>query len=356
MQINNILNEYVFPLKETLESVIIGQREVLKRIVMALFGVGQRDFNSDGSRYLSCQHCLLEGGTGTGKTLTIKVLSRLLSGESKRVQGIPDALPSDLSGCEMILLTGDTKTIKGPVFCNILLADEINRFPPKAQAGFIEALAEGSVTIGHDTYKLNQPFFCLATQNPTEQKGTSKLNEAISDRFTYKLVMRESTESEKIDILKKTHSFNLSSLSPLISNEKICEIREFLFDKTYVSDSTRRYCARLIHAINHPKEFGLFSEELDVITTDPLFKQKPALNDRSLIQLEGAAMMEAIMQQRDYVTPYDVAAVAPDVFRVRLITFDSSLHMLLSSFPDKYQTETQLVDNLISQTLNRVGL
>jgi MoxR-like ATPase len=129
-----------------------------------------------------------------------------------------------------------------------------------------------------------------------------------------------------------------------------------LFEHTYVSDNTRKYCARLLHAINHPEDFGLFKDELKVLGTDPLFKQRPALNDRAMLHLEGAAMMEAVMNGRDYVTPHDVVAVAPDVFRVRTIVFDSSLHLLTSTYPEKYLTETRLIDHLISETLNKVGL
>lgn len=354
MKFSEILEKRIFPLQEAIESIIVGQRYVIKRVVMALFAVGQRDFYSDGTKFLGTGHVLCEGPTGTGKSVMCKVLSRLLSGNNKRVSGLPDALASDITGCEIILLNGNTKTVQGPLFCNIMLADEINRFPPKAQNAFIEALAEGSVTIGNETYRLGQPFFCLATQNPTEQKGTSRIQEALADRFMFKLVMRETTEDEKVKIAKKTHDFDLSALRQIVSSEEVCQIRETLFDNLYVSDSTRRYCARLIHGINHPREFGLFKEELGVLGSDPLFKQKPPLNDRSMLHLEGAAMMEAVMNGRDYVTPRDVAAVAPDVFRVRLIVFDSSLHLLISSYPDKYQYETQLVDYLVGEAVRKV--
>lgn len=356
MKISQYLDNYIIPLRDSLESIIVGQRHVINRVVMALFAVGQRDFFADGTRFLGTGHVLCEGGTGTGKTVLCKSLARLLTGNNKRVSGLPDALASDITGCEIILLNGNTKTIQGPLFCNVMLADEINRFPPKAQNAFIEALAEGSVTIGNETYKLEQPFFCLATQNPTEQKGTSRIQEALADRFMFKLVMRETTEAEKIEIAKRTHNFDLSALKQIINNEKVCEVRKDLFDHTYVSDHTRRYCARLIHAINHPQDLGMYKEELEVVGTDPLFKQKPALNDRAMLHLEGAAMMQAVMNDRDYVTPYDVAAVALDVFRVRLIPFDSSLHLLISTYPHKYQTETQLVDCLLAEALNKVGI
>jgi MoxR-like ATPase len=354
MKFSKILEEKIFPLEEAIQNIIVGQRNVIRRVVMALFAVGQRDFYSDGNKFLGTGHILCEGPTGTGKTILCKCLARLLAGNNKRVSGLPDALASDITGCEIILLNGNTKTVQGPLFCNIILADEINRFPPKAQNAFIEALAEGCVTIGNDTYKLQQPFFCLATQNPTEQKGTSRIQEALADRFMFKLVMRETTEAEKVKIAKKTHNFDLSSLRQIVTSEEVCESRSILFDEMYVSDRTRKYCARLIHGINHPEEFGIFKDELEVIGNDPLFKQKPALNDRAMLHLEGAAMMEAVMCGRDYVIPHDIAAVAADVFRVRLIVFDSSLHLLTSSFPEKYQTETQLVNYLIDEAVKKV--
>ena len=356
MKFDNLISDYVFPLRDALETIIVGQKHVIKRVVMALFAVGQRDFFADGTKFLGTGHVLCEGGVGTGKTVMCKSLARLLAGNNKRVSGLPDALASDITGCEIILLNGNTKVVQGPLFCNVILADEINRFPPKAQTAFIEALAEGSVTIGNETYRLEQPFFCLATQNPTEQKGTSRIQEALADRFMFKLVMRETTEEEKVEIAKKTHNFDLSALKQIVNSEIVCDIRSKLFENTYVSDSTRRYCARVLHSINHPKEFGLFEDELKVLGTDPLFKQRPALNDRAMLHLEGAAMMEAVMNGRDYVTPHDVVAVALDVFRVRLIVFDSSLHLLTSTYPEKYLTETNLIDHLISETLNKVGL
>lgn len=356
MKFDNMIADYVFPLRDALETIIVGQKHVIKRVVMALFAVGQRDFFADGTKFLGTGHVLCEGGTGTGKTVLCKSLARLLSGNNKRVSGMPDSLASDITGCEIILLNGTTKTVRGPLFCNVILADEINRFPPKAQTAFIEALAEGSVTIGNDTYRLEQPFFCLATQNPTEQKGTSRIQEALADRFMFKLIMRETTEEEKVEIARKTHNFDLSALKQIVDSQIVCDIRNSLFEHTYVSDATRRYCARLLHSINHPTLFGLFEDELKTLGSDPLFKQKPALNDRAMLHLEGAAMMEAVMNGRDYVTPYDVVSVAPDVFRVRLIIFDSSLHLLTSTYPEKYLTETRLIDHLINETLNKVGM
>lgn len=353
---SELLEKRVLPLQDTLEQIIVGQKNVIRRVVMSLFAVGQRDFHSDGTRFLGTGHVLCEGSTGTGKTVLCKALSRLLAGNNKRVSGMPDALASDITGCEIILLNGSTKLVQGPLFCNIILADEINRFPPKAQNAFIEALAEGTVTIANETARLQQPFFCLATQNPTEQRGTSRVQEALSDRFMFKLVMKETTEAEKIEIAKKTHHFDTSCLKQLITTEEVYETREYFFDNTFVSDHVRRYCARLLYAINHPEEFGLFQDERKELGSGDIFKQKPPLNDRGMLHLEGAAMMEAVMNKRNYVTPFDVYSVAPDVFRTRLMVADAALHLLLDSYPDKYRSETQLVDYLIKEALVSVKI
>lgn len=352
MNIPDLVATRVRPIQESLEKIMVGQRQVIRRVTMALFAVGQRDFFADGSRFLGTGHVLCEGGVGTGKTVLCKSLSRLLSGNNKRVSGMPDALASDITGCEIILLTGDTKTVQGPLFCNVMLADEINRFPPKAQNAFIEALAEGAVTIANETYRLEQPFFCLATQNPTEQKGTSRLQEAISDRFMFKLVMKETTEQEKIEIARKTHHFDLSNLRQVITPDEVYEAREYFFDNTYVSDEVRRYMARILHAFNHPDEFDLFKKELTLLMGDNIFKQRPALNDRAMLHLEGAAMMEAVMQNREHVLPVDVAAVAGDVLRARLLLAESSLHLLHEIHPGK--TETEMVEHFINEALAKV--
>jgi len=352
-----LIDKRVLPLQEALEKVIVGQRQVIRRVVMALFAVGQRDFfTKDGSRFLGTGHVLCEGSVGTGKTVLCKTLSRLLAGNNKRVSGLPDALASDITGCEIILLDGSVKTVQGPLFCNIMLADEINRFPPKAQNAFIEALAEGCVTIGNETFRLQQPFFCLATQNPTEQKGTSRMQEALSDRFMFKVIMKETTEEEKCRIAEVTHHFDLTNIQQIITTDEVYEAREHFFDNTFVSEPIRHYCARLIYSLNHPREFDLFNEEFEVLGDDPVFKQKPALNDRAMLHLEGAAMMEAVMNRRDYVLPSDVKAVAKDVFRCRLMVLESSLHLLLDSYPKKYSSETELVDSLIGDALSEVAI
>lgn len=341
-------------IQNALEQIMVGQKQVIRRITSAIFAVGQRDFHADSSRFLGTGHVLCEGPTGTGKSSLCKALTILLGGNNKRVSGMPDALASDVTGCEMILLTGDTKTVHGPIFCNVLLADEINRFPPKAQNAFIEALAEGTVSIGDQTYKLKQPFFCLATQNPTEQKGTSRLQEALSDRFMFKLVMKETTNQEKVEIAARTHNFNFSHLKQLLTTEEVYEAREYFFDNTYVNKDIRYYCARLLEAFNHPEKYGIFTKAREVLSNEPIFKQKPALNDRAMLHLEGAAMMEAVMNYRDYVIPTDVTDVLHDVLRARLMFSESSLQVLRDLY--HVYSETELIDTFITEVIDNVCL
>jgi MoxR-like ATPase len=348
-----MLENRVLPLQAAIERVMVGQKHVIRRIVMALFSVGQRDFFPDGSRFLGTGHVLCEGPTGSGKTVVCKSLSILLGGNNRRVSGMPDALASDITGCEIILLTGDTKTVKGPMFANVVLIDEVNRFPPKAQNAFIEALAEGAVTIGNETFRLQQPFFCLATQNPTEQRGTSKIQEALADRFMFKLVMQETSLEEKVEIAKLTHQFDSEDLKQVITTEQVCEAREFFFDNTYVSDDIRVYAATILHMVNHPDEYGVFKKELEVLNGNALFKQRPAVNDRAMIFLEGASMMEAVMAGRDYVLPADVRAVAPDVLRSRLLLSEYAFHTLSDLYPGL--SESDLVEKLLMELMQSLA-
>ena len=352
----DFLSNRILPIRNELQKVMVGQKNVIKRVVQALFAVGQRDLNiTERTRFLGTGHVLVDGPVGTGKTVLCKYLSIIISGDSKRVSGVPDNLTSDITGCEIILLTGKTQTVHGPIFCNVFLADEINRNSPKAQNAFIEALAEGTVTVGNQTYKLNQPFFCMATQNPTESQGANNIQEALRDRFMFKLIMGETMEEEKVEILQKTRSLDIKDLKPLITSEEINETRVFFFDNTYVSEAAAKVCAKLMTAINHPEKFGLFEKERKLVRQNHgrLFKQNPAVNDRASLHLEGAAMMEAAMNRRAYVLPKDVYNVAADVFRVRLMLEGSTLANLLDEFGDEYQTETEVVDYLLEELLEK---
>ncbi len=352
-------HEYYFsnvikPIEEGLSRIMVGQKTVIRRVTQGFFAVGQRDFNSSGIRFLGTGHSLCEGATGTGKTVLCKAMSCLLAGKNNRVQGVPDGVPSDITGCEIILLTGDTKTVKGPIFCNVLLADEINRWPPKVQAAFNQALAEGEVTIGGETYKLNKPFFCLATQNPTEQKGTSELAEALSDRFMFGLVTQETSDNEKIAIENRTRNFNPELFKPLVNSEQINEVREFFFDEDnfYVSDEAKACCVKVMNLANHPEEYNLFTEELSLLT-ERLFKQSPPVNDRAMLHLVGAAMMEAAWHRRAYILPKDVYNITADVLRIRLMLEESAVFTLLGKNDQRYRTKTELREYILGSIVQK---
>lgn len=355
-------HEYYFSkviklIEDGLTNVMVGQKPVIRRIVQGLFAVGQRDFDSSGTRFLGTGHVLCEGPTGTGKTVLCKAISCLLAGDNNRVQGVPDGVPSDISGCEIILLTGDTKTVKGPIFCNILLADEINRWPPKVQAAFNQALAEGEVTIGGQTYKLDKPFFCLATQNPTEQKGTYELQEALSDRFMYGLVTQETSDNEKLLIESRTRNFNPELFKSLVNSEQINETREFFFDKQnfYVSKEAKACCVKIMNLANHPEKYGLFTEEISLLT-ERLFKQSPPVNDRAMLHLVGATMMEAVWHRRAYILPRDVYNIATDVLRIRLILEESAVYTLLGESNSRYKTKTELREYILSSLVRKASI
>lgn len=352
------LSRVILPIENKLKEIMVGQDYIVRRVVQGLFAVGQRDLNAQtGENFWGSGHTLFEGAIGTGKTLLCKLISIFLAGDNNRVSGMPDALPSDITGCEIILLTGDSKTVRGPIFCNIILVDEINRFPPKAQTAFIEALAEGTVTIGEKTYQLDQPFFCLATQNPIEEVGTYRMQGALRDRFMFKLSTRETTIAEKVAIAQRTRQISYKKIEPIVNSLLVKEARYFFFDKEnfYVAPAISECCAKLIYAINHPLEYHLFEKEMKLLDTENIFKQKPAMNDRAVLHLEGAAMIEAAWHHRSYVLPSDVYNVAADVLRARIMINESHLHILTESNL-QYKTETDLCDYLIKELLSKVTL
>ena len=352
------LSRVILPIENKLKEIMVSQDYIVRRVVQGLFAVGQRDLNTQtGDNFWGSGHTIFEGAIGTGKTLLCKLFSKLFAGKNNRVSGIPDALASDIVGSDIILLTGDSKTVKGPIFCNVILVDEINRFTPKAQTAFIESLAEGTVTIGEKTYQLEQPFFCLATQNPIEEAGTYRMQGALRDRFMFKLTTRETTVAEKAAIAQRTRKISYKEINPIVNNILVKEARHFFFDADnfYVSPAISGCCAKLIHAVNHPTDYKLFEQEMKLLDTEKIFKQKTAMNDRAVLHLEGAAMIEAAWHRRSYVLPTDVYSVAADVLRARMMIEESNLHILIENSP-QYKTETELCDHLIKELLSGVTL
>jgi MoxR-like ATPase len=278
--------------------VIVGQREMIERVFMGLLCGG---------------HVLLEGAPGLAKTLTVNTLASALELEFKRVQFTPDLLPSDVLGTVIYNHQSGTFTNKrGPVFTNLLLADEINRAPAKVQSALLEAMAEHHVTIGDQSYPLPRPFLVLATQNPIEQEGTYNLPEAQLDRFMFKIKVDYPSASEELEIMAR---MGTSPEAPkptaqrVIGPADIEAVRKTL-DEIIVEDPVRRYIVDVVAATRRPGVAGL--AELEPFIA---FGASP----RATIALLLASRAHAFMRRRGYVSPEDVKAIAPDVLRHRII-------------------------------------
>jgi MoxR-like ATPase len=278
--------------------VIVGQRDMVERVFMGLLCGG---------------HVLLEGAPGLAKTLTVNTLARSLELEFKRVQFTPDLLPSDVLGTVIYNHQSGTFTNKrGPIFTNLLLADEINRAPAKVQSALLEAMAERHVTIGDQSYPLPRPFLVLATQNPIEQEGTYNLPEAQLDRFMFKIKVDYPSAAEELEIMARMGTSPEApkpEAQPVIGPADIESVRKTL-DEIIVEDPVRRYIVDVVAATRRPGVAGL--AELEPFID---FGASP----RATIALLLAARAHAFMRRRGYVSPEDVKAIAPDVLRHRII-------------------------------------
>lgn len=280
--------------------VVVGQKEMVEGIVMGLLTGG---------------HVLLEGVPGLAKTLTISSVSQAISLHFQRVQFTPDLLPSDLIGTMIFNpKSGEFSPKKGPIFTNILLADEINRAPAKVQSALLESMAEKQVTIGDTTYGLEKPFLVLATQNPLEQEGTYPLPEAQMDRFMFKIVVDYPNKGEELEIMNRMATDNTPSVNAVISKENLLRARE-MTDKIYVDDNVKTYIVDLVMATRSPSEYGMGQlENMIQVGASP----------RATISLMRASKAHAFIRGRGYVTAEDVKAVAYNVLRHRLIlTFEA---------------------------------
>ncbi len=275
--------------------VIVGQEHVLRRLLLSLL--------SDG-------HVLLEGVPGLAKTLMIRTLAKTLRCDFARVQFTPDLLPADLMGTKIYnQATAEFETRLGPIFTNILLADEINRAPPKVQSALLEAMQERSVTIGGESYRLPRPFLVLATQNPIEQEGTYPLPEAQVDRFMFKVNVGYPSEEEELEIIERHTSGEEIEVKPVLSPEDILQLQEYV-RRVYMAREVKEYIVRIAFATRNPSHFGL--EELS-----PYIQY--GASPRASIFLTLAAKANALFEGRGYVIPDDVKAVAEDVLNHRLI-------------------------------------
>lgn len=292
---------FIEDIRKELDKVIIGQRYMIDRLLVGLLTNG---------------HVLLEGVPGLAKTLTVSSLATVLNTAFQRIQFTPDLLPADLIGTLIYnQKEGDFFVKKGPIFANIILADEINRSPAKVQSALLEAMQEKQVTIGEETFKLDEPFLVLATQNPVEQEGTYPLPEAQVDRFMLKLKIDYPTEKEEIQIMRMQAKTGAKEvLNKVVDPKKILEARKTI-NEIYMDEKVEQYIVDLVFATRKPKNYNLDDLE-DLIS----FGASP----RASINLNLASRAHAFMEHRAYVTPEDVRTIAMDVLRHRIIpTFEA---------------------------------
>jgi MoxR-like ATPase len=282
-------------IRSQIGSVIVGQKSLVDRLLVAL---------------LCNQHVLIEGVPGLAKTLSVTTLARSIQASFQRIQFTPDLLPADLIGTLIYNpKDGDFTTRKGPIFANIILADEINRAPAKVQSALLEAMQERQVTIGDTTYPLEEPFMVLATQNPIEQEGTYPLPEAQVDRFMLKLKVTYPSKTEELEILRRmARSAPVVAVEPVLHPADILALRG-LTDEIYMDSKIEEYIVNLVEATRHPDQYGLPIGELIRYGASP----------RASIFLAIAARAQALIEGRGYVTPQDVKSVGMDVLRHRVI-------------------------------------
>ncbi len=298
--------------------VIVGQNYMVERLLIGLLSNG---------------HILLEGVPGLAKTLTVKTLSQTVKTKFQRIQFTPDLLPADLIGTLIYnQKEGVFTTKKGPIFSNLILADEINRSPAKVQSALLEAMQERQVTIGENTFLLEDPFLVLATQNPIEQEGTYPLPEAQVDRFMLKLSIGYPSKEEELEIIRRQTSRIIARANPVISPEEIIKARDVVRE-VYVDEKIERYVVDIVFATREPENYGL-NELKDLITY--------GASPRASIYLTHAAKAHAFLRRRGYVTPEDVRAIGMDVMR----------HRVILSY--EAEAEEMTSEDVIRKVLNRV--
>lgn len=288
-------SEFIRTFFSEVDKVIIGQRYMLERMLIGLLSNG---------------HILLEGVPGLAKTLAVTTLAKAINAEFRRIQFTPDLLPADLTGTQ-IYRASDSQfyTRKGPIFANIILADEINRAPAKVQSALLEAMQERQVSIGEQTHPLPSPFMVLATQNPIEQEGTYPLPEAQLDRFMLKLKIDYPNKVEERQILDRMAVTDKRfDTRPVINQTELAEVRAVI-DEIYIDEKIKDYIVDIVAATRQPEKYGLKLAGMINYGASP----------RATIYLAIAAKAHAFVQQRGYVTPQDVKSIGMDVLRHRVI-------------------------------------
>jgi MoxR-like ATPase len=302
------------------KKVIVGQDHLLERLIVALLARG---------------HILVEGVPGLAKTMAIKTLADAIGGDFKRIQFTPDLVPADLVGTRIYnQKTGEFNTSLGPVFTNLLLADEINRAPAKVQSALLEVMQERQVTIGRETHSVPNPFLVMATQNPIETEGTYALPEAQVDRFMLKVLVGYPSPTEEFVIVERMTGF-IEAVQKVLTTEQLLDLQKRAYSEVYVDSSLIEYAIRMVTATRQPKDFGL--KELEPYI---LFGASP----RASINLILTARALAFVRGRTYVLPQDVVDMAPDVLRHRLVPSYEALSDNVTS------------DDLLKQIFERIPI
>lgn len=282
-------------IKKEVSKVVVGQEKMIDGLLIALLCEG---------------HILIEGVPGLAKTTTVNALAKSLGLNFKRAQFTPDLLPSDILGAEIYDPQNNSfKIKKGPIFTNLLLADEINRAPAKVQSALLEVMQEKQVTLGDTTFKIDPPFFVMATQNPVEQEGVYQLPEAQLDRFMFKLVVDYNTKKEELEIARRISSGKFEEIEPVITHDDLIELKKAI-KEVHVDSEVEEYMIELVNATRNPSDYGL-SEIKDFIQ----FGASPRVS----IDMFKAVKAMAYLRGKDFVTPVDVAYIAKEIMRHRIV-------------------------------------
>ena len=311
---------FVSLITQGMNQTIVGQKHLVDSLLIALLANG---------------HVLLEGVPGLAKTLAINTLSKLIDAKFSRIQFTPDLLPADVIGTMVYSVKNERfETKKGPIFANFILADEINRAPAKVQSALLEAMQERQVTIGEQTFPLDNPFLVLATQNPIEQEGTYPLPEAQVDRFLMKVIIGYPTKEEEKQIVRQNIAAVKANVQALVKPEEILEIRKIV-EKIYIDEKIEKYIVDIVFATRFPSDYGL-----NDLTSIISFGASP----RASISMAIAARAYAFLRGRGYVIPEDVRAICHDVLRHRIgLSYEAEANNISA-------------DEVISEILDKVAV
>jgi MoxR-like ATPase len=314
------LYEKIELLQKEISKGVIGQEDMVNSILIGLLTNG---------------HILLEGVPGLAKTTTVKCVADAIDLNFKRVQFTPDLLPSDIIGTQIYdMKTGDFKIKKGPVFTNLLLADEINRAPAKVQSALLEVMQERQVTIAEDSFKIEQPFLVLATQNPIESEGAYTLPEAQLDRFMFKIVVGYNTKEQELEMAKKVTMNSFENINKVINKDELNDLKESI-KNIHIDNELEEYIVNIIDASRYPNKYNL-----DELSNMIHFGASP----RATIDMFKAVKANAFLRGNDYISPIDIAMVVKNVLRHRIIlTYEAMANEIL-------------VDDVIQKILEKVDI